>query len=317
MVTKGNTEGYLKVPYTTTKNGVYYLNLVDRERRFFRISLRTRDGNVAYCFVRKYIHIFKEYIECKISREDLCQNLNFQECSTENSKGVNKKHRKMGDYFCEVCSVDELVQAKLCDGIFKTQVSNLKRGSQPCRCSGHFNYTKDQLTFLLQKRIRKLNLPILFLAWEHETNVSTKSKFRYVCEQHGVFSIQYSNFIRRPSCCPVCAGKNQKECYINLISDNLVPRSLKFGIAKDSKHRLKIQNQNNTLQMEQLHIFEFPSVQQCKDAEKACKDELQCGILNSRELKDGWTETTSIQNLDKIIEIYKRFGGILVKDKTD
>lgn len=31
--------------------------------------------------------------------------------------------------------------------------------------------------------------------------------------------------------------------------------------------------------------------------------------MTRTELKDGWTETTSTANYDKIVEIYERFGG--------
>ena len=46
-------------------------------------------------------------------------------------------------------------------------------------------------------------------------------------------------------------------------------------------------------------------------AERACLKRLQCGIVSSRELKDGHSETTSISNLEAVEEIFKEFGGIL------
>lgn len=91
-----------------------------------------------------------------------------------------------------------------------------------------------------------------------------------------------------------------------------MPVALKFGIANDSVFRLKGQNSRNLFQMQQIAAYELTSVESCKAAERACLVELDCGILSSRELKDGYTETTSIQNLEEIIGIYERFGGVKV-----
>lgn len=109
--------------------------------------------------------------------------------------------------------------------------------------------------------------------------------------------------------CASCAGQVQKEAYINVILDGETPVGLKFGISGNSDSRLYQQNSTNMFQMEQMGVWIFEETATCRSAEKECLSVLDCGIMTRTELKDGWTETTSTANYDKIVEIYERFGG--------
>lgn len=108
-----------------------------------------------------------------------------------------------------------------------------------------------------------------------------------------------------------CSNQRQKESYINLICDGSNTVAVKFGIANNSKKRLKQQDYKSVYTLKQHSIYSFPSIQQCKQSERECKQELQCGILLRRDMPDGWSETTWVYNLEKIIEIYERNGGNL------
>jgi hypothetical protein len=94
---------------------------------------------------------------------------------------------------------------------------------------------------------------------------------------------------------------------------NLV--AIKFGIAIDSERRVKEQNSKSLYSIEQHSVYRFPSISLCKKAEKECKVELIRGIVLKRDMSDGWTETTEVSNLEKIIEIYERNGGIICKQE--
>ena len=139
------------------------------------------------------------------------------------------------------------------------------------------------------------------------------------CEKHGVLRVRnISQFLRRgdTSGCPRCAGNDQQTCYINVVYDNQTPICLKFGIAKCYRTRLASQNSRNLFQMEHAQLYSFPSVVDCRSAETACKIELATGILNRKELSDGWTETVALTDYDKVVSIYERFGGVRVDTLT-
>ncbi|HBT0444805.1 TPA: hypothetical protein MA058_003461 [Klebsiella pneumoniae] len=235
----------------------------------------------------------------------------FKEGTTfwRSSRLTSSGDKNYWEYTCPVCSNDEYVKAGLCSGVFTSYVGSLKKGSLSCRCSSNYKYTKSQWEFRLRRLCAVRGY--IFLGWAGKS-WGSEYKFTYHCQAHGKQAMLPGPFLKG-SGCPECQGKTQQQCYINIVYDGEVPVALKFGIANLGIRRVKTQNRRNLLQMKQTHVYEFPSVQQCRGAENTCKDELPCGILSSRELKDGWTETTSILNLDKIIEIYERFGGKRVK----
>lgn len=213
------------------------------------------------------------------------------------------------NYICPVCSNDEYVKAGVCSGVFEGYIGSLKKGELSCRCSKNYHYTKEQWEYKIKKECKERGYE--FIDWKSK-NFGALYKFRYNCSLHGAQTITTDNFLTGKGC-PQCSGKNQQECYINIVYDEYLPVALKFGIANNSKVRLRRQNGKNLFQMKQMQVYQFPSIESCKAAERACLLELDCGILSSRELQDGYTETTSLQNLDKIIEIYERFGGIRIK----
>lgn len=108
-----------------------------------------------------------------------------------------------------------------------------------------------------------------------------------------------------------CSKMRQKEAYINLVMDDETVIAIKFGIARNSEQRVKNQNRLTTYKLLQSSVYLFPSVESCKKAERECRQELECGVVLKRDMKDGYTETTWLSNLEKIIEIYQRNGGIL------
>ena len=227
-----------------------------------------------------------------------------------NNRVTTKGYHSYWDVVCPVCSNDEYVKVGLCSGVFTAYISTLKQGQVPCRCTTNYRYTKEQWEYRLTKKCRENGHE--FKGWKG-VKWGAIHKFIYICPHHGEQTITPKKYISQGQGCPECKGKNQQKCYINLVEDNNnTPLALKIGIAKDPDVRIIGQNNKNLFQMSQMSVYEFPTVQDCKDAEKACLTELKCGILNERELKDGHTETTSILNYDKVVSIYERFGGVKV-----
>lgn len=216
------------------------------------------------------------------------------------------------DYGCKICSNDEFVKEGLCTGIFTSRRGDLLKGVGSCRCSKSYQYSNEQREYQIKNKIEKEDLPYTFLSWDLTRKCRGRAIF-LSCKKHGTFQSSDQNFLLKNLGCPSCKGQNQNEGYINSVLGGKGVIALKFGIAKNSEFRLKGQNRRNKFKMRTRSRFIFPNVRSCKEAERACLQELECGILTAKELKDGWTETTSIQNLDKIIEIYERFGGVRVK----
>lgn len=109
-----------------------------------------------------------------------------------------------------------------------------------------------------------------------------------------------------------CNNHRQQECYINWIVDEQGSAvAIKFGMARDSKQRIKRQDRMSGYILKQHSIYTFPDVSSCKAAERECKQTLECGVLSKEEMPDGYTETTSVLNLGRIKRIYEKHGGVL------
>lgn len=221
-------------------------------------------------------------------------------------RGKSDGHRKFWKYVCPICSNDKYVKAGVCSGDFTSTTLSLQKGMKPCRCSSKYKWNKEQRSFQFNSRVDEEKLPYTL----KEVYVKGRTtRFKYLCHLHGESDIAADSFINAKQGCALCGGHIQQECYINGVYDNNTLVALKFGRAANSKKRIKSQNRKSAFEVRQLKIFTFTTVKDCKQAEKACKEELQCSILSKLEMPDGHTETTSPLNLEKIIDVYKRHGG--------
>jgi hypothetical protein len=85
---------------------------------------------------------------------------------------------------------------------------------------------------------------------------------------------------------------------------------VKFGICRDIKSRLKSLSRTTSCDIELYKAYKFKTVVDCKAAERECKSTLVCGVIDRELMKDGWTETTYTYNIEKIMEIYEKYGGV-------
>lgn len=108
-----------------------------------------------------------------------------------------------------------------------------------------------------------------------------------------------------------CSVHNGKFSYIILVYDT-VPIAIKFGITKNPKARFKQISTATPLSTKLLYVFEFKNRERCKKAEHDCKKALICGVLSRELLPDGFTETTYINNLEEIMNIFNKYGGEIV-----
>lgn len=226
----------------------------------------------------------------------------------KNSPSQYKFHSTEGRYVlitCDKCSKDKFVKGGVCTGIFRTTRANLSYGVVCCRCSPSPRLSVEQKTYNLLTEGAFEKYPFV------KTSGPNNSSLCFVrhCRKHGDFETRYDIILKQKSICPLCAGRVQRQSYIHTVFDGDVPVALKIGIAKETSVRLYRQNKINLFRMENVGVWVFDDVSHCKAAEKQCKKELECKVLTKRELSDGWTETTHIKNLDRIIEIYENHGG--------
>lgn len=116
---------------------------------------------------------------------------------------------------------------------------------------------------------------------------------------------------RRPC---ACTPQRQKQAYINGIFYRGSLIALKFGIAVRYEDRLVSQNRNSVYDLKSLCVYEFGSVEDCRKAERLCKQTLECGILDKSVMSDGYTETTHVHNRLDIENIFKICGGCILKE---
>jgi len=107
-----------------------------------------------------------------------------------------------------------------------------------------------------------------------------------------------------------CSKLSQTEGYINLIKDGDTPICLKFGISSNSNERLRMQICKNHVHIQNIGVWCFPDKESCRTAESECKKTLTCKVIDKLIMPDGFTETTYLYNLDAIVEIYVKYGGI-------
>ena len=135
---------------------------------------------------------------------------------------------------------------------------------------------------------------------------------KIICNKHGEEFEQSPNAHLAGKGCSICAGQSQQEGYINAVLDGETLVAVKFGIANKYKVRVNQQNSKSLFTVKNLWSFKFPTVEDCKVAEKHCKAELERGILTKREMPDGYTETTHSYNIDRIIAIFIYHGGRII-----
>lgn len=109
-----------------------------------------------------------------------------------------------------------------------------------------------------------------------------------------------------------CSPLNCKETYIIFLKDGEDIVGLKFGISKDSYKRLITHQYHTRYETEMFAIFKYKDSYSCKSAERECINSLVCGIIDKELFNPGWTETTYTYNLDRIISIFKQYGGVRI-----
>lgn len=148
--------------------------------------------------------------------------------------------------------------------------------------------------------------------WRSErlTKQGSKSYWYMHCPKCGHVGEATSSNLQQGYYSCICSKHRQQECYISMVLDGECIVALKFGIANNSRQRANVLNSTSSYKIDLHMIYKFQNISLCKKAERECKKELETGVVLKRDMPDGYTETTWVYNLDKIIEIYQRNGGV-------
>lgn len=205
---------------------------------------------------------------------------------------------------CKICARDtELFP----NPIFTTTKDDFISGVYPCGCGKIPKWDERQWHVRCQREA--LRQGYKFLGFEGKF-LGNKTKLSLVCPQHGSWKTTVASNFFSGNSCPECGGQSQRTAYINLVLDNNNAVALKFGIAKILERRVQKQNRLSAYTVENYVSYKFTSSSDCRAAELECKQVLDCGVISKQEMLDGYTETTYVCNLDKIIQIYKKHGGV-------
>lgn len=198
-----------------------------------------------------------------------------------------------------------------------TSIHNLLHIMNGCKRCGiessiEFNTKSDDLMIQSFQDSGAFHPDTKFWRSERKNSEGYKKYWYMSCPECGETGESTSVGLQRGHIPCGCSIHRQQECYINWVIENEYPIAIKFGIANNSNIRIKQQSYKSTYTLKQHSIHIFPSVSDCKKAERDCRQELECGVVLKRDMRDGYTETTWVYNLEKIIEIYERNGGVLI-----
>lgn len=147
---------------------------------------------------------------------------------------------------------------------------------------------------------------------ERLSTTGTKPFWRVKCGKCGDKYESPLGNLKRGSIACQCSIFRQKECYVNALKDGETIVAIKFGIAVNTKGRIKQQKSSTSFKIENLASFRFASCFACRRAEKVVKLSFDCGVVLQRDMPDGYTETTSVKNYERICEMFVELGGVRV-----
>lgn len=197
---------------------------------------------------------------------------------------------------------------------YEISVNNLTNSSAEygCRFCGKEKPSREKhgKEKLIEDGTKLFKGKFTYEEYEYVCSRTPSSIFCTKCEDY--FTASYDNHINKKRGCPYEKGRNQKQGYIFLVSEDGVPKCCKAGIATDYTERLKRQSKQSVYDVTLINVWEFPTPVLCKKAESQVKSSLPRRVLTKGEYPDGFDETYNLNDIDSIINIYQSNGGIKV-----
>lgn len=218
-------------------------------------------------------------------------------------------HERYWFYKCPVCSFDQISSPNPSENVFEIHRGDALKGKLSCRCSKWYRWSEAELKTKIVDRILVESLPYQFLGWKNGEFKGVQGKMLYFCEKHGNHEVQVRSFLAGVSC-PNCSLSGKKELYVNMVYDKSGNElGIKIGISYSSEDRLKSLSSTSGLPLKNLTKFVFEEDETCSLAESLCKDLVPKGYIAREIFGKGWTETTTVDNIQKIKDICASLGG--------
>lgn len=208
------------------------------------------------------------------------------------------------------------------DYVWNTTYAHFTRGKQCCpRCNGQEIISQEEA----EKNIKDICLTRGYELTQPYIHDGIMSRIHLECTKDGSkWSPIYQAFVNKGTGCPTCAGREQTYAYISSIKKENIDGTFdligyKYGIETILGSRTYDQDRRSIHKIERLSTYIFEHTNDCKAAEYECCSILKkknignfgmSGIISKEEMQDGFTETTTVDELEFIIETYKKFGGV-------
>lgn len=246
---------------------------------------------------------FKNFI--LLNQDDFCKQFNrFPSNPNYHLLGWTSREKAGGKIYafqCKKCLKDKELHNY---AIYFTNKGSLTKSRRPCGCSITPNWSPRQHLVLLERSLQALNYKMLSVGvWE-----KSHTWIKYSCEAGHVNEVPLYQ-AKRLKPCVLCKYPEPLQAYVNLIQDGDNPIALKFGITSNYHKRLGSLNYRNTLKCQPLRLWQFTSSDNCWAAEKEVKNRFPNPLLSKKEMRDGFSETTSISNYEEICKIFEEHGG--------
>lgn len=215
------------------------------------------------------------------------------------------------DYYCPDCSNDEYVQNGLCTGVFTATSSNLQSGCLSCRCNGkQSKWTPEQRTFQITKLVEKVGGN--FEGWVGEYE-NSNSRFNWICSKGHLCNskCEWAFYdLRCSTCSEYGFSKDLPASFYIVKWYNDEKELIKFGITnKDVLDRVEQQARVCSLSYEILYDFRYDKgVHPWIIENDLVKPNIYRKVVTKGEMPDGYTETTYMENLNKILKIVENYN---------
>ena len=221
-------------------------------------------------------------------------------------------HSKYVYYSCPKCSNDEYVKEGICSGVFRLHKTQINKKAISCRCSSGFYWKEPHVKYQITKIIKEENLKDKFIGFVDGYKNNT-SKFIRECQDHGEYTTTVVNFKNRRDGCPLCYKSrfnSSKPAYVYLVRwYGFGEEYLKFGITnREVIARVKEQYSKCDLDYEILSSYYFENGILAEKLENIIKDNFETSLCSKTFMRNGHTETTSVDNYELISFLCEEFS---------
>lgn len=150
----------------------------------------------------------------------------------------------------------------------------------------------------------------VFYRSERKSSTGKKVYWYVECPDCGVIGESVSSDLKAGKRPCHCSARMPKYSYLLLLLESGTPVCLKLGVTSNFKRRFKDLSNHSKYDVELVGLWEYMTPAECRRAELECLRNIECGVLTKEVLTNGYTETTALQNLEEIIEIFEENGGI-------